>query len=291
MRYETPEEAPVNSWWLPTPDGGVVVFDALRTITNARAAVSALQRTGRPVRAILVTHPHPDHVTGLATLKLAFPKAPVYSTAEAVAYLDGKGKTLLAMNVEARARGDATDRIPKPDVLLRDGQRLTIGNLEIQVKLLGTGESPGAAAYYVPSMKTLVVGDILTPRRVPLLAAGHTADWLKQIDILRRMYDPSTRVLPGHGPAAVLAAAADWQEQYINAFRAEVERATRRDTDGGPCVTAPEGQRILAAIRRDHATDERVARMPPDALDGLNLEGVSWELTGRACPGAANPVR
>jgi len=137
----------------------------------------------------------------------------------------------------------------------------------------------------------LVAGDILTPRRVPLLAAGRTAAWLKQIEVLRGAYDPSTRVLPGHGPAAVLGSAADWQAQYLTAFRTEVQRATQPDSEGGPCVAAAEGQRVLAVIRRDYPTDERVARMPPEALDSLNLEGVSWELTGRTCPGAANPIR
>ena len=52
MRYETTQEAPVNSWWLPTPDGGVIVFDALRTISDARAAVDVLRKTNRPVHAI-----------------------------------------------------------------------------------------------------------------------------------------------------------------------------------------------------------------------------------------------
>ena len=291
MRYESPDEAPVNSWWLPTGDGGLIVFDALRTITDALGEVSALQKSGRPVRAILLTHPHPDHVTGLATLKNAFPKAPVYSTAEAVSYLQGKGKTLLAMNVEARGQADATKRIPQPDILLHDGQRLMISGVEIEVKSLGTGESPAATVYFVPSMNTLVVGDVMTPGRVPLLAAGHTAAWLKQIENLRRSYRPSTRILPGHGPATLLQRAAGWQEQYIEAFRREVERATRKDTEGGPCVTAEEGRRILADVRRQYPTHERVARMPAEALDALNLEGVGWELTGHACPGAPNPIR
>ena len=156
------------------------------------------------------------------------------------------------MNVEARGEADATDNIPRPDVLLRDGQRLTLGGLAIDVKALGTGESPAATVYYVASTHTLVVGDILTPRRVPLLAAGRTADWLKQIEILRQSYDASTRVLPGHGPATVLGSAADWQEQYITAFRTEVERATRVETEAGSCITATEGQRIMAAIGREY---------------------------------------
>ena len=291
MRYATPDEAPVNAWWLPTPDGGMLVFDALRTVSDARAAVDSLRRTHRPVRGILITHPHPDHVTGLTTFKEAFPSALIYSTPEAVAYLAGKGKELLEMNVQSFGRTEATDHIPTPDVLLRDGQSLTIGGLEIRVRSLGSGESPAATVYFIPSMDILVSGDILTPRRVPLLAAGRTAAWLEQVDALRQAYDPDTRVLPGHGPATDLGSAADWQESYIEAFRAEVTRATGATSDAGACVSAEEGERVLVTMRREHPTDAPVARLPEGVLDALNLEGVNWELTGKTCPGTANPVR
>ena len=181
--------------------------------------------------------------------------------------------------------------LPTPDVLLRDGQRLTIGGLEIRVRSLGSGESPAATVYFIPSMDILVSGDILTPRRVPLLAAGRTAAWLEQVESLRRAYDPDARVLPGHGPATDLGSAADWQENYIKAFRAEVTRATGATSDAAACISAEEGERILATMRREHPTVARVARMPEGVLDALNLEGVDWELTGKTCPGTANPVR
>jgi hypothetical protein len=81
-------------------------------------------------------------------------RARIYSMADSVSYLSGKGKTLLRMNVEARGRTDATEQIPVPDVLLQDGQRLAVGGL-------ATGRLPERADRVLPPANALQVGRIL----------------------------------------------------------------------------------------------------------------------------------
>jgi glyoxylase-like metal-dependent hydrolase (beta-lactamase superfamily II) len=291
LRYETRAPATVNSWWVLTPDGGVLVFDALRTVHDARAAIARLRAMHRPVRAILLTHGHPDHVTGLATLKAAFRRSKIYAARETEAYLAGKGQDLLRLNVKDRAPGDATMRIPPADVSLDDGQRLRLGGLDIRVMMLGSGEAPGTTVYYIPSYRLAVSGDVLTPRRTPLLAAAKTANWLEQIERLTRSLPAGTMILPGHGPAARLASAAAWQSGYIRKFRAEVLTATRPGSEDGSCVSPAEARRVLTYVRRSYPANDRVALMPGEVLDGLNIEGVGFELTGRTCPGRQNPIR
>ena len=77
----------VNTYWIETPGGGLIVIDVQRDLIHAAQALAAAKAVGKPVRAILVTHAHPDHYTGLGLFRTAFPRVPVYSskaTADAI---------------------------------------------------------------------------------------------------------------------------------------------------------------------------------------------------------------
>ena len=103
-----PGPGTVNTYWIETPGGGLVVIDVQRDLVHAAQALAAVKAVGKPVRAILITHAHPDHYTGLGLFRGAFPGVPVYSskaTADAIRY----GPTDAARDFRGRSR-----RVPSP---------------------------------------------------------------------------------------------------------------------------------------------------------------------------------
>jgi glyoxylase-like metal-dependent hydrolase (beta-lactamase superfamily II) len=48
---------------------GVVVIDSTLTVSESKALRSQLDSIGKSILAIILTHPHPDHVAGVTNLK------------------------------------------------------------------------------------------------------------------------------------------------------------------------------------------------------------------------------
>lgn len=78
--YTYPGPGTVNTHWIETRGGGLVMIDVQRDLAHAREALAAVRRTGKPVRAVLVTHGHPDHYVGLGVFKEAFPDAVIWAS-------------------------------------------------------------------------------------------------------------------------------------------------------------------------------------------------------------------
>ena len=112
-----------------------------------------IRKNGLQIKAILNTHAHLDHIMGNAFMKREY---------EVDIYLHEKDLPTLKMaEMSAQMYGlDAFDPSPQPDVLIKEGEILTFGDISFQV-IFGPGHAPGHVAFYNEKEGVIINGDIL----------------------------------------------------------------------------------------------------------------------------------
>src|SRR5678816_2827563 len=79
-------ESGVSNAGVVADDDGLTIIDTLMVRSQWEPFVEAVQRLGRPVRRIVLTHAHIDHVGGTR----GFPNAAVYGSPQTSELLDGE---------------------------------------------------------------------------------------------------------------------------------------------------------------------------------------------------------
>ena len=208
----------VNTYWVATPGGGIVVIDVQRDLVHAAEAVEAVRAVGKPVRAILITHPHPDHYTGIGLFRQAFPGVVVYAsqaTADTI-----RNDTYGASAATQRDAPTMTPQVFVPPGETFDGNTtLQIDGLTIVARELGRGEAHSTTAYYLPSTKDLFVGDAVINRlHGPILEAA-SASWLGVLDRLETTFPGARTVHPGHGVSGPPTTLYEDERTYLRTCR------------------------------------------------------------------------
>ena len=203
----------------------MLVIDPQFSLSEAHKLAAEILESKKNLAVIYTTHPHPDHLFGLAVLKQAFPDAKIVALPATV----NAAKT----GWPARQKfwfATYGSNIPGPDPVLPEPLAEPVLSLEGEQFPITGGvqgaDGPGNSFVYIPSLKAVVTGDIVFDRvyfGVPRDAARE--NWLKTIDQITAL-NPAV-VIPGHeGPGATHdMKAVDFMKKYIADWDVNVGRS------------------------------------------------------------------
>src|SRR5215208_453026 len=203
----------------------ILLIDPQFSLSEAHKLTAEILETRKHLATIYTTHPHPDHLFGLAVLKQAFPDARIVALPATV--------TAAKTGWPARQKfwvATYGNNIPGPEPVLPEELMTPVLSLEGEDFPITGGvqgaDGPGNSFVYVPSLKAVVTGDIVFDHvyfGVPRDAARD--NWLKTIAQITAL-GPAI-IIPGHeGPGATRdMRSIEFMKKYIADWDVNVARS------------------------------------------------------------------
>jgi quinoprotein relay system zinc metallohydrolase 2 len=200
----------------------VAVIDTLGSAVAGRELRDAIRAvTDKPIRYVINTHMHPDHVFGNAAFKEDNPAfVGHYKLARG---LGTRADRYLAINKQMLGEDAfAGIEIIPPTIAVENSLSLDLGGRTLVLETQATAHTDNDLTVTDTATDTLFLGDLLFSVHVPTLD-GSIRGWQALLD--RLAGKKAARVIPGHGPHAMeLPEALEPEQRYLAAIAGDVRR-------------------------------------------------------------------
>jgi quinoprotein relay system zinc metallohydrolase 2 len=207
-------------------DDAVAVIDTGGSLREGRRLLATIRNvTMKPIRYVINTHAHPDHVfgnaafLGAAAIFIGHHNLPRALTLRGSYYLEGFRRSMGSMldGVELVA----PQRVVETDVTL------DLGNRALKLRAWATAHSDSDLTVLDETTGTLFAGDLVFLEHVPVID-GSLRGWLTALKVLAGI--SATRVVPGHGPMAEWPAALANERRYLERMAQDVRGMIKSGT-------------------------------------------------------------
>jgi cyclase len=309
IRRDAPGYAVESNSVFIVGDDDVIVVDAQSNAAATRAVLAALRKiTRKPVRYVINTHWHDDHIVGNQVYRDAFPAVEFIGQASSLTYLPVEGRSnrqqlhagipeVLAQFRKTLASGRNSQGEPltqeqlaslRSDVALGEGyltvpkdfeailptlavhDRLTLqhGGRTVDIRHLGRGHTSSDLVVHLPAEGIVITGDLVV-WPVPLVGALQSHVGEWAATLDRLLQLDAALFVPGHGPVMRDDSYVRLTSRLMRSVSDQVVRASREASTLEDVRTRVD----LAEFRREFAGDSKVR----DALFSAYVAGPAVE--------------
>jgi glyoxylase-like metal-dependent hydrolase (beta-lactamase superfamily II) len=181
---------------------GVVVIDALGSPPLAQRLIDEIATvTKLPIRMVIVTHYHADHIYGLQAFKARGAAIVGHVAAREYLHSDTARLRLEASRQELFPWIDETTQLLEPDRWIdADQATIRVGDTEFVLRHVGPAHTPEDLVVHLPEAGVLFAGDLVFRGRIPYVGQANSKRWIDALDKL--MAFKARLVVPGHGPVS-----------------------------------------------------------------------------------------
>ena len=246
-------------------ESAVAVIDTGGSVREGQQLLAAIRsRTDKPIRYVINTHGHPDHVFGNAafvqdgTSFVGHRNLPRALATRGPFYIDAFRRIM---------GGELIDdvRLVPPTILIDGVTKLDLGSRILTLRAWPAAHTDNDLTVLDEQSKTLFAGDLVFLSHTPVLD-GSLRGWLSVIDELASL--PAQRVVPGHGAVSEWPAALADQRRYLQTLASDIRALVK----AGKSITAAADTAAAAERTRWQLFDDFHARNATAAFSEIEWE-------------------
>jgi cyclase len=211
-------------------DNAVLVIDSFYNADAAKVLLQEIRKlTPLPVRYLVNTHYHIDHVSGNGVFANA--GAEIIAQRNVQVWIHTENPKFYGDKITLEQRA-AIIAIPGPDVLVDSRKTVRLGKRVIEI-VARPGHTGGDVTVWIPDVGVMFCGDLFWRRIPPNLIDATVSKWIPTLEKIERARDADRMTyVPGHGDVGTLTDLAEFRG-YLTVMRdtvaAEMKEGARGD--------------------------------------------------------------
>ena len=196
-------------------DDGVAVIDTFQKVEAAQSLLAEIRKmTQLPVKYVINTHYHIDHVTGNGVYAEA--GATIVAQRNVAGWIHTENKKFYGANI-TDAQKATIEGFTAPTMLYDTALDLHLGSRAILVRY-ELGHTGGDSVIYIPDADVVFCGDLFWRHTLPNLIDASTEAWIATLEKLTHEH-PAATFVSGHGDVGTTADVKAFQGYLIDLRR------------------------------------------------------------------------